>query len=453
MNKFRQLFRHDLLQDTVVRIWIGILVVFIIAGVVVWSYLPPPLPDVVRLGTGPANGRYARFGEALRRQVAEHGVELETINTAGSKENIRLLLGGDIDVALVQSGNLSDAQAGQLLSVASVFYEPVLVVVRVDWDGDYIEGGRIAIGPEGSGENALATELLADQGVGDGIPPGTRLVEVGEQQAIDALLAGEVDSGVFVTSLEVPWVSTLFTDPRLRVIGWDDAEAFTRHYRYLERIVIPAGLIDLRYRVPSSDMQAIATTASLVIRPDVHKALIPLLIESAREQLYQGSLLAEPEEFPSAHGVEAPLAEEALRYFERGPSFFYRWLPYHYASIATRLTIILIPLLTLMYPVLSLAGPTYRWAIERRIYRWYRVLGRIERRMDASSGAADLSKIESDLDRIQDQIRHMYVPSRYASNLFTLRMHHKLLEDRLRSLQNRAASQVNTEPDQPGSKE
>jgi TRAP-type uncharacterized transport system substrate-binding protein len=411
------------------------------------------LPDVVRLGTGPAGGHYARFGEALRREVAEHGVELDTITTAGSKENIRLLLGGEIDVALVQSGNLSDAQARQLLSVASVFYEPVLVVERADWGDDHIEGGRIAIGAPGSGENALARELLADQGVRDGVPPGTRLVEIGEQEAVDALLAGDIDSAVFVATIDEPWVRTLFTDPRVRITNMDLAKAFTRHYRYLQRIVIPAGLIDLKTEVPPRDMQVIATTASLVIRPDVHKALIPLLIESAREQLYQGSLLAEPEEFPSAHGVEAPLADEALGYFERGPSFFYRWLPYQYASVATRLTIILIPLLTLMYPMLSLAGPTYRWAIERRIYRWYRVLGRIERRMDASDGAADLRKIATDLDRVQDQIRHMYVPSKYASNLFTLRIHHKLLEDRLHSLQSRATSDKYAEPGQPGSME
>jgi TRAP-type uncharacterized transport system substrate-binding protein len=453
MNKFSQRLREDSLRDTVVRIWIGILVVFVIAGVVAWSLLPPPLPELVRLGTGPAGGHYQRFAEGLRREVAEHGVELELVTTAGSTENIRLLLGGEIDVGLVQSGNMTDEQAAQLLSVASVFYEPVLVVVRTDWDTDHPEGGRIAIGAKGSGENALATELLADQGVRDGVPTGTRLVEVGEQQAVDALLAGEADSGVFVTSLEVPWARTLFTDPRLRVIGWDDAEAFTRHYRYLNRIVIPAGLIDLRAEVPQNDMQAIATTASLVIRPDVHKALIPLLIESAREQLYQGDLLAAPEEFPSAHGVEAPLAEEAHQYWERGPSFFYRWLPFRYASTATRLTIILIPLLTLMYPLMRMAGPTYRWAIERRIYRWYRVLGRIERRMDSSGDSADLRRIEKELDDINEHIRHMYVPSRYASNLFTLRMHHKLLEDRLRSLQSKADNDVNKAPGQTGSKE
>ena len=434
MSKLPIHFRDHPLQNAAVRVWIAVLIVFAIAAIAAWSFLPPPLPEVVRLGTGPAGGHYERFGKGLRREVAEHGVELQTVTTAGSMDNIRLLLDGKIDVALVQSGNLSDAQAAQLLSIASVFYEPVLVVERADWDADHIEGGRIAIGTPGSGGNALVRGLLEDQGITEGEPPGTRFVEIEGEAAVKALVERRVDSAVFVTSLDAPWVRTLFADPGLRVADFELAEAFTRHNRFLSRLVIPAGLIDLRTELPSGDMQAIATTASLVIRPDVHKAMIPLLIESAREQLYQGGLLSAPEEFPSAHGVEAPLADEAMQYFERGPSFFYRWLPFRYASIATRLTIVLIPLLTLMYPLFRLAGPAYRWAAERRIYGWYRVLGRIERRMDTSSNAASLEPIQEDVDRVGEQIRHMYVPTKYASNLFTLRMHHKLLEDRLASL-------------------
>ena len=438
----------DLLEGTAWRVWLAILVAFIIAAVIAWSLLPPPLPKLVRFGTGPADGAYARFGEALREHVAEHRIQLQTVATAGSVENIRLLLDGEIDVALVQGGNLSDEEAAHLQSIAGVFFEPVLVVERANWGADHIEGGRIAIGGPGSGANDLTRKLLADQGVSDGVPPGTELVEIGEQDAVDALLAGEVNSAVFVTSLHVPWVRPLFTDSRLRVTNMDLAKDFTRHYRYLERLIIPAGLIDLKSEVPPNDMEVIATTASLVTRPDIHKALIPLFIESARQQLFQGDLLAGPGQFPSAHGVEAPLADEARQYFERGPSFFYRWLPFRYASTATRLTIILIPLLTLMYPMFRLAGPTYRWAIERRVYRWYRVLGRIERRMDTITSADSLRQIEQELDHIDEKIRHMYVPTKYGSNLFTLRMHHKLLKDRLRSLQSNAKDDVTTEPRQ-----
>jgi TRAP-type uncharacterized transport system substrate-binding protein len=430
--------RNRWLHDPALRIWIAIVVVVIVATNVAWSLLPPPLPEVVRLGTGQAGGYYEHFGEGLRKEVTEHGVELETVTTAGSMENIRLLLEGKIDVALVQSGNLSDAQAAQLLSIGSVFYEPVLVVEHSEWDSHHIAGGRIAIGAPGSGGNALARRLLEDQGIRDGEPSGTQFVEIAGEAAVDALLSGEVDSAVLVTSFDAPWVRTLFADSRLRVTDFALAEAFTRHDRFLRRLVIPAGLVDLRYELPPKDLQVIATTASLVIRPDAHKALIPLFIESSRQQLSQGGMLAAPGEFPSAHGVEAPLADEALQYFQRGPSFFYRWLPISYASTATRLAIILIPLLTLMYPLFRLAGPAYRWAIERRIYRWYRVLGRIERKMDTGESPASLDSIQEELDRVDEQIRRIHVPNKYASNLFTLRMHHKLLQDRVASIRKTA---------------
>jgi TRAP-type uncharacterized transport system substrate-binding protein len=428
------------LQDSVlsnagVQIWGVAFLVFSVAVFVAWRYLPPSLPDVVRLGTGPAGGHYARFGDALRAEVAERGINLEPLSTAGSRENIRLLLSGEIDVGLVQSGNLSDAEAARLESIATVFYEPILVAQRADWDSDHVRGGRIAIGAPGSGVRALALELLRHQGVQEDVPPGTRLVEIGRERAVEALRAGEVDTGIFVTSLDVPWVRTLFVDPNLRVTDFALAEAFTRHYHYLRRIVIPAGLIDLRSEIPPHDVELIATTASLVIGPDAHRGVIPLLIESAREQLFQGSLLATPEDFPSGHWVDAPLAEEARQYFERGPSFFFRWLPFHYAFAVSRLAIIILPLLTLLYPLFRSVGPTYRWFVQRRIYRWYRVLKTIEEQMDAHGDAANLRKAHGELERVGDDIRGTHVPSSYGANLFALRVHRRLLVDRLERLE------------------
>jgi TRAP transporter TAXI family solute receptor len=438
MSNERPDFRDRPLRDVVIRVSGAALLVLAVAIVVAWKLLPPPLPKVVLLGTGPVGGHYARFAEGLRGEVAKHRIGLELVATAGSRENIRLLLAGEIVVGLVQSGNLSDAEAAQLESVATVFYEPILIVERAEWGRDHIEGGRIAIGRPGSGSHALARELLADQGVREGVPAGTQFVEIGGERAVEALQSGEVDSGLFVTALDVPWVRTLFTDPDLRVIPFEKAEAFTRRYRYLRRIVIPAGLIDLEEEIPPHDVQVIATTASLVIRPDTHRALIPLLIESAREQLYQGDLLASPEEFPSAYGVEARLADEALQYFERGPSFLYRWLPFRYAFATTRLAVVLLPLLTLLYPLYSSMRPAYRWTVQRRVYRWYHVLRRLEGQMDASDEAATLQRIHEELERVGDEIRATQVPARYGASLFALRAHHRLLFDRLKSLEQSA---------------
>jgi TRAP-type uncharacterized transport system substrate-binding protein len=136
MNKASSRLRDHAHRNVGVRIWGAALFIFAVAAVVAWSYLPPPLPKVVRLGTGPLDGNYARFAQTLRKEVAEHGINLELVATAGSMENIRLLLDGEIDVGLVQSGNLSDVQATQLASIASVFYEPLLQVERTEWGSD-----------------------------------------------------------------------------------------------------------------------------------------------------------------------------------------------------------------------------------------------------------------------------------------------------------------------------
>jgi TRAP-type uncharacterized transport system substrate-binding protein len=431
MKKLRPRFRDRSLREMRFPIVGAAAIVLAILFTFAWRAIPEPLPKLVRLGAGPAGSAYARFSEELRDVVAEHDVEIELVTSAGSMENIRLLESGEIDVGLVQSGTLRDAEASELRSIAAVSFEPILFVERADWGRDHIEGGRIAVGVPGSGGHQLARQFLADQGVSEGVPPGTRLVDIGNESALAALLADEVDSGIFVVSIEAPGVRTLFADPGLRVADFALAEAFTRHYRYLRRLEIPAGLLDLHSEIPRERVDVIATTTSLVMGRDAHRALIPLLIDSTRRQLREGSLLAGPGEFPSATGVDAPLAEEASAYFERGPSFLYRWLPFRWAFSATRFGLLLIPLFTLLYPLYHSAKPAYRWAIQHRVYRWYRVLKKLERRMEASRDALTIQEVREDLDRIGEEIRHTLIPASYASSLFALRAHHQQLVSRM----------------------
>ena len=43
-----------------------------------------------------------------------------------------------------------------------------------------------------------------------------------------------------------------------------------------------------------------------------------------------------------------------------------------------RMLILVLPLLGLLIPLSRIGPPLYRWRTERRIYRWYRNLGRLE---------------------------------------------------------------------------
>ena len=56
------------------RIPVGAVVLSMIAFAIVWPLVPAPLPERIRLGTGPEGGRYAACGDA--RVVLIDGVRL-----------------------------------------------------------------------------------------------------------------------------------------------------------------------------------------------------------------------------------------------------------------------------------------------------------------------------------------------------------------------------------------
>jgi hypothetical protein len=102
--------------------------------------------------------------------------------------------------------------------------------------------------------------------------------------------------------------------------------------------------------------------------------------------------------------------------------------------------LLILPLLTLLYPLFKSAGPLYRWLVLRRVYRWYRVLRALETELDQTSGPEDLDQVERDLERVDEEIRATNVPSRFAADLYQLRQHHRLLVLRCRAMRDAQAA-------------
>jgi hypothetical protein len=203
--------------------------------------------------------------------------------------------------------------------------------------------------------------------------------------------------------------------------------AYERNVRFLSAVPFTEGMYDLAANVPDRDRRLLAPTASLYATPDLHPAIVPLLIEAAREIHGRGDLFEETDEFPSPRQMEAPLAVAADQYFRSGPSFLYRVLPFGLAAAVDRLKIMLLPLLTLLLPLLKVAPPLYRWRIRSKIYRWYRVLRDVEARLKASDEEADVSGLLEELAVVEHEIDAVKVPPSYMEELYNLKMHLALI--------------------------
>src|SRR5271154_6780899 len=110
----------------------GRLVLLILAALavvlwVVFSFIEPPPPRLIRIATGAPTGAYVRYAKQYAAEFAKHGVRLEIVNTAGSIENLQRLEDpkGKIDLAFVQGGVSSAEEHPDLAGLASVAFEPV----------------------------------------------------------------------------------------------------------------------------------------------------------------------------------------------------------------------------------------------------------------------------------------------------------------------------------------
>ena len=428
--------RHSLLGLTVKTL--PLVAVVVVLTVVALRFVGPPCPKRLVIATGSAEGAYYAYAQRYAEILARDGITLEVRQTAGSIENLALLRDGDSDVsvAIVQGGAEAPGDEQTCASLASLYLEPVWIFYRGDSGLDQLadlRGATVAVGPEGSGTRALAIKLLESNGLLDGRSgeAHVRTVPLSGQQAAGALRAGRVHAAVFVVAPTSPIVRELLAADGIELMSVRRAEAYPPEFPYLSKATLHEGVLDLRANVPGRDVDLLAANASLVARKDIHSALVPLLLEAVREVHRPGGPLHEPDAYPSPRGVCLPLDADAARYFKSGPSFLYRVLPFRIAAWLDRMKILLLPLCTLLLPLLKVLPPLYRWRIRSKIYRWYRILRDVETRLRHADDESDFSDDVRILEKLDLELCDVSVPLSYMEEFYNLRLHVSFMRRRL----------------------
>ena len=401
---------------------------------IAFLFVEPAPPGRLAIATGGTGGAYHEFAEAYRTILASEDVRLEPRPTSGSIENLSLLAdpGSDIDVAFVQGGIGDPATQPGLVSLASLYYEPIWIFHRgpaASGRLSALAGKRVATGPEGSGTRAAALALLEANGLTE---PTTRLLALGGAEAAEALKEGRIDAAFFVAGASSDVILDLLRAEGLGPISLERAEAYAQANASFSTVTLHEGVIDFAANIPSRDIRLLAPAATLVAREDLHPALVELLLRAAVRTHRAGGLFEAPGAFPATRLLDFPLSEEARRFLERGPSFLNRILPFWAANFFERMVVLLIPLITLMLPLMRFLPPVYRWRIRARIYRWYKQLRAVDAATRVPLPEPEQARLLGELSRIEDEVKQVSVPLSYAEPLYHLRMHIELLRGKLR---------------------
>lgn len=410
------------------------LLALVIAGFWLASrYIQPAPPDKLMLSTGGAGGAYERFGAAYKDVLGRYGIEVVELPSAGSTENLARLRDAtqQVDAAFVQGGTASMQAEDTLVSLGALYPEPLWIFYRSELEQDEraltrlteLKGRRIAIGASGSGTRHLANELLYANQID---AKNARLLDLGGFALSEAFTARRIDAAFIVGTAESGAVWALLHTPGVRLMSLSHAEAYTRRFPYLSKLVLPRGGIDVAGEVPPRDVQLLAATASLVVREDTHPALVDLLMQALTETHGGPGLFQRAGEFPrptTALGSGFPQSAEAERYYKSGKPMLQRYLPFWAATLVDRMVVLIIPLFAVLIPVLKIAPGMYNWRIKSRIYRRYGELKFIEAELEADPTQHARAAWHARVDAIERDVNHLAVPLAFTDMVYTMRMH------------------------------
>lgn len=418
------------------KIGVPILVAILVSFIIAYQFVEPAPPAEIRIATGREGGGYHKFALKYQQLLAEDQFKLEIIPTAGSIEVLKLLKSGQANIGLVQGGTGKTVSPDGLQSIASLFYEPLWIFHRQEQSYEYLfelRGKRLAVGEEGSGTRPVAVRLLQDNHVNQ---ENTTFLAMSSREAADKLMAGKIDAAFFVMSPTAALITELLKNPQIELMSLRRDQAYSSRYPFLSSIKVGEGMIDLENNIPKRDKTLLAATASLVARDDLHSDIVHLLLKKLIEVHEEGGLIEKPGQFPSQKYVEFPMNQEAEHFLKNGPTWLHKIFPFWIASTLDRLKIMLIPLIAIMIPLFKGAFPLYRLGIRFKIFRWYGILREIDREID---DITDLATIDTEIQRMKtlqkEIIEQVSVPLSYMGEFYALRVHIRLVLNRLKDQQ------------------
>jgi TRAP-type uncharacterized transport system substrate-binding protein len=402
-----------------------------------YRWIDPLPPRQMSIAAGAAGSIYDDFARQYARILARNGVRLNVRNTGGALDNLRLLRdpASGVQAALATFGVAEPDDPETLSSLGGIFDGPIFVFYknsRPITQFSEFRGKRVAIGLPRTAVRLLMTSVLK---ASDALDASTQLLDLDSSEAVDALIAGNIDAAIFTSELDGDPLRRAFDSPDIRLMNVTQAEAIAKTIPGLQHVILWRGLISLPHDIPSSDIDLLAVRNRLLVRNDLHPALQYLLLEAMRDVHSPQGPFSRIGEFPAEQPNDLPLSPTAEAFYHSGSTFWQRYTSFWLASLLSRILFFIIPVIALLIPLISIALRFYRWLNTRRIDRFHRALGSLEREIAQASDKSKLRSYGARIAEIESAVQELKVARPFEVDLQRLRIHLRMVEEDISRLE------------------
>ena len=398
------------------------LVLILLIGLVVLFYVARPFPPTkVVMATGEPHSINQHLGHWYKDYFAEHGVELELVETQGSVDNLNILERGEVDAAFTQAG-LPLPKSSKLSSLGSVQYEPLWFFYRgtVDFENmgmDFLANKRISIGLPNSGTQFMVRDLLKEFRVT--VEDHPNLQPLGSKEGVEQLMKGELDGLFILANPDSTQLQELLTSPDIHPWNFKSAKAMASRMQYASSVTFPTGAVSISPLRPAQDINLVATSSTITVQKNLHPA-IQFLFMLATESHYKNkaNYFERQGGFPAFLDQKQKKSSVAVKYIENQGSVFKHDSPFWLASLLDRAWLLIAALFAISLPLMKLI-PSYRkFHLTLMLYDHYGDMCNLLREIKGAENLAELSKLELQYQALNDQIETIWAPAATKEKFF-----------------------------------
>jgi TRAP-type uncharacterized transport system substrate-binding protein len=364
------------------------LLVLLAALVVIWGFAEPAAPKEIELFAGPKGTTYHAYARRYADYLGKKDITINIVETGGSLDNLRRIAkeegpAAGFAMSGVDRDLLPQEHAEELESL-----------------------GR-----------SIAKALVVANGIEDQIVEAP--VQRQDSQEIAAgLTTGKLDAAFFLGAPKSSVITGLLESDAVEPVALERVKTYARLSPDLAEVVLPEGAFDLERNIPGADLHLIAPADNLVVRADLHPAVVDLLLDAARSIHREPTLFSSRGTFPNMDHTSLPLSPAAIHFYEEGPSPLRKYLPYWLASLISRFALIVAQVGAVVWILLKTPPTLLRLRFSMRQMRLYRQMEKLETRLEKG---ADPAKLLADLREIERQSAAIHPPIAVLSQYLELR--------------------------------
>lgn len=404
------------------------LLLLLIGGISILLLASDPLPPrKVYLAVGQPESSFEQLGKKFQPYFEKEGITLELVHTNGYTEGMQEVSrsGSDVTASLSLAGIAPKGLYPNLQTLGSIEYIPLWLFHHGEPLSspeviNAFQNNKISVGPLGSGTEILSERLLSLTNTR--IQNNPNFVHLTNTEAIKDLISGKI-FGMFIADAENgPVLQQLLKRNDLQLFNFEYAQAISKKLPFLNPVVLPKGSLDLLHRRPTSDVNMLATTATLLIHKDTHPA-IQYIFMSAAERISRSlePLFSNPDFFPAYLDHNIPLSPIAERYYDKGAPALEGKLPFWLVSYLDKIWLLLVGVFAVIYPLFKLF-PNYRHTrAVLLISNGYAELLEIERQAEASNEVKSLRALLDRLSEMSSESLQMSIPIDEMNRLYSMK--------------------------------